>query len=103
MDAKIEYPVSLNGKNEIVDRYGNIVLPDITLFKFDVSGMMNRAFDHVERQRNIGEHIVFLMNGFAFGTIKEMTDAVMANGDVEEKPEEKPRSRNPWGRNGKPK
>lgn len=50
---KIEYPVKLSEQYEIVDKWNNVVIPSIT---------WNRAFDHLDRQKEIGELIVSLLN-----------------------------------------
>lgn len=60
----INFPVRFNEKFEIVDCYGNILVPDVRRFKYDQSGLINNDLDHMERQKEIGEWLVNLINRY---------------------------------------
>lgn len=58
----IRKPVRLNDRHEIVDADGNLLIPDLTRFRYGTSGLLNTDMDHVKRQREIGEYICALIN-----------------------------------------
>lgn len=111
---KIDYPVKASDQYEVVDKWGNTVIP---------SFVWNRSLDHLERQEEILNMVVNLMNSFygnnGYSTWKQEASEVRSkewlslaekveeniisapnSGIVESKPKN---TRNPWGRKGKPK
>mgnify|MGYP001611536687 CR=1 FL=1 len=92
---KINYPVSLNQNHEVVDCYGDILIPDITRFRYRESGQENFDFAHRAKQTELGHWLVDLFNSTA------LPDTAISNGNGQKALEVK--ARNPWGRSGKPK
>ena len=59
----IKTPVRMNDKYEIVDKNGNIIFPDVTFFKYNTSGLVNRDIIHISKQKEIAMHVIELING----------------------------------------
>lgn len=91
---KINYPVSLNQNHEVVDCYGDILIPDITRFRYGESGQENFDFDHRAKQAELGHWIVKIMNE---------QDGLNSNGNGQKTLEPAGKVKNPWGRAGRPK
>lgn len=99
---KINYPVSLNQNHEVVDCYGDILIPDVTRFRYRESGQDNFDFDHRAKQTELGHWLVGLINSSG-GQVFTVQDASNSNGNGQKTLETAGKSRNPWGRSGKPK